>query len=97
VEDYKPAAIPFGRAAYKKPALENTQVVAAVAVNAKPAADGEKKPTVRNSGLHRFLDKVSVVTKFILCRSRQFRLHCTQEEKDKAVFKWAEYAHLTLA
>jgi hypothetical protein len=89
MEDYKPAAIPFGHAAYKKPALENTQVVAAVAVNAKPAADGEKKPKPEPWGIRKGWNQ------FI--EEGKCWLHCTQEEKDKAVFKWAEYAHLTLA
>jgi hypothetical protein len=45
VEDTKPAAISFGHAAYaKKPVPEKTQLVAAVAVTAKPVAKPKPEP-----------------------------------------------------
>jgi hypothetical protein len=49
VEDSKPAAVPFSRAAYKKP--DTTQVVAAVAVEAQPEAEKEKKPRPEPRGV----------------------------------------------
>jgi hypothetical protein len=44
------AIVPFGCVADKKPAPENTQVVAAVAVYAKPEADVEEKPMPKPRG-----------------------------------------------
>jgi hypothetical protein len=76
VEDTKPAAISFGRAAYvKKPAPENTQIVAAVAANAKLEPRGPHK------GWPKFTEG-----------GKRWSL-CTQEERDAAIFKWADYSH----
>jgi hypothetical protein len=79
------AIVPFGCVADKKPALENTQVVAAVAVDAEPEADVEKKPTPEPRGPRKGWNQFTE-------GGKPWSL-CTQEEKDEAVFKYAEYAH----
>jgi hypothetical protein len=79
------AIVPFGCVADKKPAPENSQVVAAVAVDAKPEADVEKKPTPEPRGPRKGWNQFTE-------GGKPWSL-CTQEEKDKAVFKYAEYAH----
>jgi hypothetical protein len=82
VEDTKPAAISFGCAAYaKKPVPEKTQVVAAVAVTAKPVAKPKPKPRGPMKGWPKFTEG-----------DKRWSL-CTQEERDEAVFKWADYSH----
>jgi hypothetical protein len=83
VENSKPAAVPFGRAAYKKP--DTTQVVAAVAVETQPEAEKEKKPKPEPRGVIKGWNQ-------FITNGRSW-IHATKREKDKAVFKWAEYAH----
>jgi hypothetical protein len=83
VEDSKPAAVPFGRAAYKKP--DSSQVVAAVAVEAQPEAEVEKKPTPEPLGVRMSW------TQFI--KDGKSWSRASQHEKDEAILKWAEYAH----
>jgi hypothetical protein len=57
VEDTKPAAISFGRAAYaKKPAPEKTQIVAAVAFTAKPVAKPKPEPRGERKGWPKFTE-----------------------------------------
>jgi hypothetical protein len=82
VEDTKPAAIAFGRAAYsKKPVPEKTQIVAAVAVDAEPVAKPKPEPRGERKGWPTFTEG-----------NKRWSL-CTQEERDEAVFKWADYSH----
>jgi hypothetical protein len=83
VEDSKPAAVPFGRAAYKKP--DSPQVVAAVAVEAQPAAEKEQKPKPEPLGVRMSW------TQFI--KDGKSWSRASQKEKDEAILKWAEYAH----
>jgi hypothetical protein len=83
VEDSKPAAVPFGRAAYKKP--DSPQVVAAVAVEAQPEAEKEKKPKPEPLGVQMSW------TQFL--KDGKSWSRASQKEKDKAILKWAEYAH----
>jgi hypothetical protein len=82
VEDTKPAAIAFGRAAYSKKAVpEKTQIVAAVAVDAKPVAESKPEPRGERKGWPTFTEG-----------NKRWSL-CTQEERDEVVFKWADYSH----
>jgi hypothetical protein len=82
VEDKKPAAISFGRAAYaKKPAPEKAQLVAAVAVTAEPLANSNPEPRGPMKAWSRFLEG-----------DKHWSLR-TQEERDDAIFKWADYSH----
>jgi hypothetical protein len=82
VEDTMPAAIAFGRAAYlKKPVPEKTQIVAAVAVDAEPVAKPKPKPQGEHKGWPTFTEG-----------NKRWSL-CTQEERDEAVFKCADYSH----
>jgi hypothetical protein len=82
VEDTKPAAISFGRAAFsKKPAPEQAQLVAAVMVTAEPVANSKPEPRGPMKGWSRFLEG-----------DKHWSLR-TQEERDEAIFKWADYSH----
>jgi hypothetical protein len=82
VEDTKPVAIAFGRAAYsKKPAPEKAQLVAAVAVTAEPVAVSKPEPRGPLKGWPKFTEG-----------GKRWSL-CTQEERDEAIFKWADYSH----
>jgi hypothetical protein len=77
VEDTKPAAIAFGRAAYsKKPAPEKTQLVAAVAVTAEPVADTKPEPRGPMKAWSRFLEG-----------DKHWSLR-TQEEETKRFSSW---------
>jgi hypothetical protein len=75
VEDTKPAAIPFGRAAYKKdPVVGTPQTIAAVTVS-EPSPRGPLK------GWTAFVP------------TGKDWVSCSQEEKDTAIEKWADYSH----
>jgi hypothetical protein len=86
VEDTKPAAISFGRAAYaKKPAPEQTQIVAAVAVEAKPVEGTAVKAILEPLGPRKGWNKFT--------KGGKFWHLCTQKEKNEAIFELADYAH----